>query len=60
MIQRLADWFRERRIERLRIALAECSDSDDVVMAWAALAEEISARSPEQVARMEREKGLAR
>ncbi len=58
MMQRLNDWLRERRIDRLRLALADCNNSDEVVMAFAALAEEIAKRSPEQIERMDREKGL--
>jgi hypothetical protein len=51
VIRRLSDWLRERRIDRLRIALARAT-GDGIVMAWADLAHEISQRSAEQVDRM--------
>lgn len=57
MIQRIRDYLRERRIDRLRIALGR-TRGDGVVMAWYRLAEEINARSPEQVRRMEEARGL--
>ena len=57
MIQRIKDFLRELRIDRLRILLAR-SHGDDSVMLFKALAEEINDRSPDQVRRMERTRGL--
>lgn len=58
---RLADWLRERRIEDLREQVSEhmaAGRSDEGRAAYARMALEIKARSPEQVARMERARGL--
>ncbi len=52
------DWLHEMKIDRLRGELLRAK-GDAVVMAFKQLAEAIKARSPEQVARMERERGLA-
>lgn len=61
MIRRIADWLRERRIEYLREQVNEhmaAGRSDDGRVAYARMALEIKARSPQQVARMERARGL--
>lgn len=59
--QRIADYLRERRI---RVLARETSDhmaagrTDDGRLAFQKMSAEIRARSPEQVARMERAMGL--
>lgn len=61
MIQRIADWLRERRIEDLREQVSEymaAGRSDMARRSVLRMAQEIKARSPEQVARMERARGL--
>ena len=53
------DQAREDRISLLREQLRTAKSSDLALIYWKALGDEIRGRSPEQVARMEREKGLA-
>lgn len=50
----LDDWQREARIRALSRKAAQTHSRAD----WLALVAEINARSPEQVARLERKKGL--
>lgn len=59
MIQRLTDYLRERRIQRIkREVLSPGLPIADRRRLWEAYADEIKARSPAQVARMERAQGL--
>lgn len=58
MISRFKDWLRERRIHRLRLALLQAQEGHRV-SAWKSLQAEINSRSPAQVSRMEKERGLA-
>ena len=61
--QRIADWLRERRIVRLRAKAARIIETtgraSNAREEIAALLAECNRRSPEQVARMERARGLA-
>jgi hypothetical protein len=62
ILQRLADWRREARIQRLvrEMARSHPKHSTNYQRAlWNALRAEIIARSPQQVARMERRQGIA-
>ncbi len=61
ILQRIADWRREARIARLVLSITRQTGkhyhpSQRVV--WEALKAEIMARSPQQVARMERRQGI--
>jgi hypothetical protein len=61
ILQRFADWRRERRIVRLRehcLCLYRAGQHDLALSAWEDLRDECLARSPQQVARMERARGL--
>lgn len=58
MISRFKDCLRERRIHRLRLELLRAQEGQRV-SAWKALQAEINSRSPAQVYRMEKERGLA-
>ena len=59
LLRRFADWQRERRIKRLTRELVAAIQArlhaHEVQRKWR---DEVNARSPEQVARMERRKGL--
>ena len=59
MLRRFADWQRERRIKRLTRELVAAIQArlraHEIQRKWQ---DEVNARSPEQVARMERRKGL--
>lgn len=60
-LQRITDWRRERRIRQLAelvkymVAHGERAEAAD---AWQQMRAEILARSPQQIARMERAQGL--
>lgn len=59
---RIQDWLHEREIRRLGRGYIEANAAGDRAKAvhfWAAQCAAINARSPAQVARMERKKGLA-
>ena len=56
--QRIADWFRERRIDDLLQQFAEAYDIRDRRRIWIRLRDEINERSPEQVERMARETSI--
>lgn len=59
--QRVADWLRELRITALEASVLmefDCGRHDLANEAWLAMTAEIAKRSPEQVARMERARGL--
>lgn len=58
MLARLHDWLRERRIRRLRRQLVRV-DPPLRAAIWRVMLTEIKQRSAEQVARMERDRGLA-
>lgn len=60
MIRRLSDWLRERRIAHLRQQFATAYTIADRRRLWLRLRDEINDRSPDQVQRMERARGLAR
>lgn len=58
---RISDWLRERRIDDLNQQVREhmaAGRSDEGRAAYARMVLEIKARSPQQVARMERARGL--
>lgn len=60
--QRLRDWLHEREIRRLGKACAEAIRAHDdakTLHFWTAQNAAINARSPSQVQRMERRRGLA-
>lgn len=62
LIHRIEDWQRERRIHRLTARCArllECGQKDSAMEVFGALCAECAARSPQQVARMERRMGVA-
>lgn len=62
MKQRILDWLLERRIRRFgRLALRafKAGDHEAARAHWACITDDINARSPEQVARMERRLGLS-
>lgn len=54
------DAARESRLDGLRIQFLTARSPDQRRELWAAIKREISARSPAQVDRMERERGLRR
>ena len=61
MIQRLRDWLRERRIAAMQAEMrraARYTNPREFRALWAQLRDEINQRSPAQVARMERKRGL--
>lgn len=58
MLARLRDYLRERRIRRLRRQLLRVEPPLRGAI-WAVMRAEIVARSPQQVERMNRDKGLA-
>lgn len=61
LMQRIADWRREHRIARLRdrcLHLCRAGKHDLALSVWEDLRDECLARSPQQVARMERARGL--
>lgn len=60
-VQRIHDYLRERRIARLRrevTAHVNARNCAEALASMRLMADEINARSPQQVARMERKKGL--
>jgi hypothetical protein len=57
--QRIADFFRERRIANLRRKAQDAPHASLRRVLVDAMCNEINARSPGQVARMERARGLA-
>lgn len=62
IMQRIADWRRERRIRRLAAAMRIANAAGQHALArahWEGLRRECLARSAAQVARMERAGGLA-
>lgn len=62
ILQRIADWRRERRIRRLAAALRVANAAGQYALArshWESMRRECLARSAAQVARMERAGGLA-
>lgn len=58
MFARFHDWLRERRIRRLRQQLLRV-DPPLRAAIWRVMLAEIRLRSPQQVSRMERDRGLA-
>lgn len=58
--QRRLDVEREQRIDELRLELLSATTPDARRAAWNALRNEIATRSPAQIARMERARGLDR
>lgn len=58
MLARFHDWLRERRISRLRRQLLRV-DPPLRAAIWRVMLAEIHRRSPKQVERMERDRGLA-
>lgn len=58
MIQRIRDWLLERRIRATYKLICERPEIDEAYALAATWAGMINSRSPEQIARMEREKGL--
>ena len=60
ILQRIADWLRERRIADLRQQYVEAYDIRDRRRIWLRLRDEINDRSPAQVERMERAHKLTR
>lgn len=62
MIQRLIDCLREYRIKRIDAELARAlvdGEKGETVALWCQLRNEIKQRSPAQIARMERKRGIA-
>jgi hypothetical protein len=57
--QRVTDEEREARIEQLGAAMVLSSDLTERARLWRRLKDEIAARSPAQIRRMELDKGLA-
>lgn len=57
MLARLRDWLHERRIRRLRQQLLMVEPPLRAAI-WRVMRAEINRRSPQQVARMNRDKGL--
>lgn len=55
--QRIKDWMHERRIAQLRKRLIEAREGERAA-AWVALRMAIICRSPDQVSRLERDRGL--
>jgi len=61
--QRITDWQRERRIAQIKASALEVLLRGEPGMTramWRELVNEINNRSPQQVARMERRRGLVR
>lgn len=61
--QRIQDWRRERRINSIRRRFKKSvarGDKDGARALWAEYAREHTLRSPAQVARMEKARGLCR
>lgn len=58
MLDRLYDWLRERRISRLKQQLLRVTPPLRAAI-WRVMLAEIRRRSPKQVERMERDRGLA-
>ena len=56
----VTDFQRERRISEARLKLLAARTPEERRKRWAALRTEILARTPVQIARMERERGLVR
>jgi len=56
--QRISDYLRERRIARLRQRFATAYVIADRRRLWIRLQDEIKDRSPDQVRRMERARGI--
>lgn len=53
------DTLREERIADYRRLMARASSTNEAMHYWRCMKREIAMRSPEQIARMERKKGLA-
>lgn len=63
IFQRITDYLRERRIQRLRQQFAAAyavADRRQVHVVWRRLQDEINDRSPDQVKRMEQQRGIHR
>lgn len=54
-----ADSLREVRIEQYRRQMVEAKTREARHYAWKLMQSEINSRSPEQIARMERDQGIA-
>ena len=62
LLTRIDDWLREVRIRSLAASVDFHTDAGQpglAAEAWQAMQDEINQRSPEQVARIERKRGLA-
>ncbi len=59
-MNRVSDWLRERRIDRLRRQILSTTDHTEQRRLWDRLRNEINQRSTHQVERMERERGIHR
>ena len=57
-MDKITDQDRERRIEELGAAMVMSTDLTERASLWRRLKTEIAARSPEQVRKMEAERGL--
>lgn len=57
-MNQITDQDRERRIEELGAAMVMSTDLTERASLWRRLKTEIAARSPEQVRKMEAERGL--
>lgn len=57
-MEKISDEEREKRIETLGAALVIANDLTERARLWRRLKDEIAARSPNQVRRMERQQGL--
>lgn len=57
-MNQITDQERERRIEELGAAMVLSTDLTERASLWIRLKTEIAARSPEQVRKMESERGL--
>jgi uncharacterized small protein (DUF1192 family) len=53
-----ADQVREKRIQELGVKLCVAETLEERIALWSQLRAEIARRSPAQVARMEKQKGL--
>lgn len=60
IFQRIADYLRERRIQRLRQQFAAAYAIADRRRLWIRLQDEINDRSPDQVKRLEQQRGIHR
>lgn len=57
-MEKITDEQREKNIEQIGAAMVLSSDLTERARLWRRLKDEIAARSPAQVRRMEREQGL--